>query len=180
MTFLEYRKFASRSMSRLVARPGIFRLFMKGKFDPYVLWPLAFGLWTLNSRPVFTISPNLQWKKCHFSFVLSFLQLKNLHHIVTTKDLKTTGADGKSRADFPICTALSPSAKAIKVPKKNYIHERKPLLEQAGKAMKSSYLLRPFWDLKLWRFSLLKIMTGRQLWINARLSLITNLNFATS
>ena len=30
-------EFASRSMSRLVARPGIFRLFMKGKFDPYVL-----------------------------------------------------------------------------------------------------------------------------------------------
>ena len=28
------------------------------------------------------------------------------------------------------------------------------------KAMKSSYLLGPFWDLKLWRFSLLKIMTG--------------------
>ena len=54
---------------------------------------------------------------------------------MTTKDLKTTGADGKSRADFPICTALSPSAKAIKVPKKNYIHERKPLLEQAGKRL---------------------------------------------
>ena len=47
--------------------------------------------------------------------------------------LKTTGADGKSRADLPICTALSPSAKAIKVPKKNYIHEREPLLEKAGK-----------------------------------------------
>ena len=153
------------------------------------LWPLAYDLWIVDRSAArdFTVSPNLQWKKCHFSFVLSFLrefwlilQLKNLHHIVTTKDLKTTGADGKSRADFPICTALSPSAKAIKVPKKNYIHERKPLLEQAGKAMKSSYLLRPFWDLKLWRFSLLKIMTGRQLWINARLSLITNLNFATS
>ena len=55
--------------------------------------------------------------------------------MVTTQDLKTTGADGKSRADFPICTALSPSAKAIKVPKKNYIHERKPLLEQAGKRL---------------------------------------------
>ena len=48
-----YRKVASRSTSRLVARPGIFRLFMKGKFDPYVLWPLAFGLWPLNSRPVY-------------------------------------------------------------------------------------------------------------------------------
>ena len=48
-----YRKVASRSTSRLVARPGIFRLFIKGKFDPYVLWPLAFGLWPLNSRPVY-------------------------------------------------------------------------------------------------------------------------------
>ena len=62
-------------------------------------------------------------------------QLENLNHMVSTQDLKTTGADGKSRADFPICTALSPSAKAIKVPKKNYIHERKPLLEQAGKRL---------------------------------------------
>ena len=33
----KYRKVASRSTSRLVARPRIFRLFMKGKFDPYVL-----------------------------------------------------------------------------------------------------------------------------------------------
>ena len=48
-----YRKVASRSTSRLVARPEIFRLFIKGKFDPYVLWPLAFGLWPLNSRPVY-------------------------------------------------------------------------------------------------------------------------------
>ena len=32
-----YRKVASRSTSRLVARSRIFRPFMKGKFDPYVL-----------------------------------------------------------------------------------------------------------------------------------------------
>ena len=62
-------------------------------------------------------------------------QRENLNHMVNTQDLKTTGADGKSRADFPICTALSPSAKAIKVPKKYYNHERKPLLEQAGKRL---------------------------------------------
>ena len=48
-----YRKVASRNMSRLVARPRIFRPFMKGKFDPYVLWPLAFDHWPLNSRPVY-------------------------------------------------------------------------------------------------------------------------------
>ena len=62
----------------------------------------------------------------------------------------------------------------------------------ALKAMKSSYLLGPFCDLKFWRFSLLKIKTcrldvakfrfvnSRQLWINAELSIVTNLNFATS
>ena len=48
-----YRKVASRSTSRLVARPRIFRLFMKGKFDPYVLWPLDLDLGPLNSRPVY-------------------------------------------------------------------------------------------------------------------------------
>ena len=48
-----YCKVASRSTSWLVARPGIFRLFVKGKFDPYVLWPLACDLWPLNSRPVY-------------------------------------------------------------------------------------------------------------------------------
>ena len=46
--FSMYRKVASRSTSRLVARPRIFRLFMKGKFDAYVLWPLAFDLWPLT------------------------------------------------------------------------------------------------------------------------------------
>ena len=48
-----YRKVASRSTSRLVARPRIFWLLMKGKFDPYVLWSLAWDLWPLNSRPVY-------------------------------------------------------------------------------------------------------------------------------
>ena len=31
----------SYSIETLVAQPSIFRLFMKGKFDAYVLWPLA-------------------------------------------------------------------------------------------------------------------------------------------
>ena len=47
-----YCKVTSRSTSRLVARPRIFRLFMKGKFDPYVLWPLSKSP-KLNSRPVY-------------------------------------------------------------------------------------------------------------------------------
>ena len=35
------RKVASSRLSQLVAHLRIFRLFMKGKFDAYVLWPLA-------------------------------------------------------------------------------------------------------------------------------------------
>ena len=33
----KYSKVASRSTSWLVAHPRLFKLFMKGKFDPYVL-----------------------------------------------------------------------------------------------------------------------------------------------
>ena len=36
-----YRKVTSSSVSWLVAHQSIFRMFMKGKFDAYVLWPLA-------------------------------------------------------------------------------------------------------------------------------------------
>ena len=36
-----YRKVASSRLSRLVAHSRIFRLFTKGKFDAYVVWPLA-------------------------------------------------------------------------------------------------------------------------------------------
>ena len=38
---IAYRKVASNSLSRLVAHFQIFRRLMKGKFDAYVLWPLA-------------------------------------------------------------------------------------------------------------------------------------------
>ena len=37
----DYRKGVSSRMSQLVAQPGSFRMFMKPKFDAYVLWPLA-------------------------------------------------------------------------------------------------------------------------------------------
>ena len=37
----EYHKVASSRLSRLVARPRIFRLFKKGKFDAYILRSLA-------------------------------------------------------------------------------------------------------------------------------------------
>ena len=45
-----YRKVANSSLSRLVAHFQIFRRFMKGKFDAYVLWPLAkkFQTWIVD------------------------------------------------------------------------------------------------------------------------------------
>ena len=36
-----YHKVVSSRLSLLVAHSSIFRLFMKGKFDAYVMWPLA-------------------------------------------------------------------------------------------------------------------------------------------
>ena len=39
--FLNYRKVVSSRLSRLVAHTRIFRRLMKGKFYPYVMWPLA-------------------------------------------------------------------------------------------------------------------------------------------
>ena len=41
MSLLKYRKVASTSPSCLEAHAGFFRLFMKGKFDVYILWPFG-------------------------------------------------------------------------------------------------------------------------------------------
>ena len=49
-----YRKVASSSLSRLVAHFWIFRLFMKGKFDAYVLVTFDQKSSKLVSRSVFT------------------------------------------------------------------------------------------------------------------------------
>ena len=57
--------------------------------------------------------------------------LKN--HFWTLIEPKTI-TDGKLQADFPICSALSPSAKTFKVPKKYYSHQ-KPPLEHDGKRL---------------------------------------------
>ena len=40
-----YRKVANSSLSLLVAHFWSFRLFMRGKFDAYKLWPLAQRVW---------------------------------------------------------------------------------------------------------------------------------------
>ena len=37
--YFAYRIVASSSPSRIEAHAGLFRLLMKGIFDPYVLWP---------------------------------------------------------------------------------------------------------------------------------------------
>ena len=65
-----YRKVASSSMSRLVAHLMIFRRLMKGKFDAYVVWPLAkkFQNWIVDQK-----SPHCTSNKPHskpFSFLL--------------------------------------------------------------------------------------------------------------
>ena len=51
----KYRKVAISRLSRLVAHSRIFRLFMKGKFDAYVLWPLtkSFQNLIVDRRPVY-------------------------------------------------------------------------------------------------------------------------------
>ena len=41
LTEIEYREVAGSRLSQLIAYIKHFRLFMKGKFDSYVLWPLA-------------------------------------------------------------------------------------------------------------------------------------------
>ena len=48
-------KVGSSKLSWLVPHLRIFRLFMKGKLDAYVLWPLAQKSSKLNSRPVYCL-----------------------------------------------------------------------------------------------------------------------------
>ena len=49
-TYYAYHKVESSRLSQLVAHPSTFRMFMKGKFDAYVLWPLTkcFYNWIVN------------------------------------------------------------------------------------------------------------------------------------
>ena len=76
-------------------------------------------------------------KKAASTVLKAKSELAELEQPKTTAAGTAIGLNSKSHADFPICTALSPSAKAIKVPnsKKYYNHQHKPLLEQAGKRL---------------------------------------------
>ena len=57
-TNVTYRKVTSSSLSWLVVYLWVFRLFMKGKFDAYVLWPLA---------KIETDQKVYQWSNCPFA-----------------------------------------------------------------------------------------------------------------
>ena len=63
-----YRKVASRSTSWLVAHPRIIRLFLKGKFDSYVLWPLTKKDQKVNSSLLANyaiLTTDQKWSKVH-------------------------------------------------------------------------------------------------------------------
>ena len=59
----KYRKAASSRMSRLVAHFHSFRLFMKGNFDAYVLWPLDEMVqnWTVDQSTTRNFTVNCKW-----------------------------------------------------------------------------------------------------------------------
>ena len=61
--FFNYRKVASSSLSRLVAHFQISRRLMKGKFDAYVLWPLAkkFQNWIVDRSTARDFTVCLFW-----------------------------------------------------------------------------------------------------------------------
>ena len=68
-----FPKVAWRSTSRLLACPRIFRLFMKGKFDSYVLWPLSKRVqnWTIDGSTA-----------CNFTVIQmnSSEKIRSFHH----------------------------------------------------------------------------------------------------
>ena len=91
--------------SRLVAHPGIFRMFMEGKFDAYVLWPFAksFQIWIVDRSTAcnFTVFKNLtkyfdfkSVQSFHYGIFLVFFSLL-ISTYDQTKRLETAGKIGK-------------------------------------------------------------------------------------
>ena len=147
--FFIYRKVASRSTSRLVARPGIFWLFMKGKFDPYVLWPLAFGLWPLNSRPVCCsrLYGKSKFAVKKMSLFIRFVIFKRvLTHFTTQESTshcdhqrpQNNGGRWQISCWFPYMHCLVPIGQSHKSPKEK-LHSRK---ETSIRASRQSYEIK--------------------------------------
>ena len=73
-----YCKVPSSRMSRLIAHPSICRLFMKGKFDAYVLWTLAQRAqnWIVDQSTTcnFTVHTFLYFQNLYQKNISLFLQ----------------------------------------------------------------------------------------------------------
>ena len=105
-----YRKVASSSTSRLVARPRIFWLLMKGKFDPYVLWPLAWDLWPCEKN-----KKNVGHHLCTFPnsvrrFLLTYWELTNFF---TMQKINFPNVNCFSKSPFPENTSLTIKANIL-------------------------------------------------------------------
>jgi hypothetical protein len=81
---LEYHKVASSRQSRLVANPSIFRLFLKGKFDGYIMWSLAQRVqnWIVDRSTVRDFAVFMNW-------AFAFPQFSKLIHNLSWLHSKT-------------------------------------------------------------------------------------------
>ena len=77
---LDYRKVTSSRRSWLVANPSIFRLFIRGKFDAYVMWSLAQRVrnWIVGRSTVRDFMVFMSW-----AFAFSVLKINSWLHSKT-------------------------------------------------------------------------------------------------
>ena len=129
-----YRKVASSRLSRLVAHLRIFRLLMKGKFDAYVLWPLAKWVqnWIVDRSTArdFTVYPNQnQCKNIFFKSKLwscrNFSKRRNKERwwrclvVPLTTILYSTQLPSNARRQGKLLMTLNTIAEAVAVLKGN-------------------------------------------------------------
>ena len=85
---LDYRKVSSNRRSWLVANPSIFRLFIRGKFDAYVMWSLAQRVrnWIVGRSTVRDFMVFMSWAFAfsQFSKLIHGCIQKNWHVIFFT------------------------------------------------------------------------------------------------
>ena len=98
LSFNIYCKVVSSRMSRLVAHPRIFRLFMKGKFDDYLLWSLNKKVqnWIVDRSTArdFTVNninrhyrvPNKRFLRKSYSFWTFFPPTLANFHLISFKN----------------------------------------------------------------------------------------------